>query len=451
MKRLLYVMALALLAAAAPAMATAACTRQQLNAYAATFQEGFQHQQFSVPDLDYPYGTKLRHWGLRLIVRVDKMGHIVCHELESFAGEKAALNSKRQALLDTVSTWRYTPFVQNGKLVPAIVSIAIDELELPPKQPIPLPDVPLHEVHITLERYLGFLPAYPGYRIDIYGDGRVVYTGQHYVDVAGKHTYHVPSSDVAALVERLRKSNIWSLPRAHRPPPPDAAPPILTITMGNQTHQIIRIASTATQFHADTLFDFEKTVDHVARANQWVHFSPFALEHLKAEGFNFHTKAAANLLARATFDRNVRDDHAIQGLLKLGAPVNGHIWLVPDPFDGQIINNALRLHRHPFLINAFIARGALDTNGHSDQAKIDAAFRAAILGGRLALVRKIWAIRGTRPHPSCIFNPPAYRVGLIDPTRGTKSVTSLVTESDDDSQKLAITKWLRAQCGNANQ
>jgi hypothetical protein len=92
-------------------------------------------------------------------------------------------------------------------------------------------------------------------------------------------------------------------------------------------------------------------------------------------------------------------------LLNLGAPIEARS--LPDrEFSrerGPLIEAALKNQR-TVLIAPLIAKGALNTDGKPDQRKIDAAFRNAIIGGKLAPVQTIWEVAGDTPHPALTFS-----------------------------------------------
>jgi ankyrin repeat protein len=97
------------------------------------------------------------------------------------------------------------------------------------------------------------------------------------------------------------------------------------------------------------------------------------------------------------------------------------------------------------LIEPLIQRGALETNGAPDQSKIDAAFQAAVMGGRLGPVERIWSIAGARPHPSLTFEDVS---DDQQRTRKTAPVAVLLRRPerfDGPWEGFEITQWLMAR------
>jgi hypothetical protein len=198
--------------AATPAPVIPVCTDQQLQAFAPRTDETSGHRRFTLPKITYPFGTKLPFrwgWGLELTVRVDEVGHTVCYENRNQFARPLQLNDERCAVLSALSSWNYSPFMKNGKPVPAVLREYIREEEGPgPHRD--LPNTPLAKTHIALER-TNCYGTCPTYRVDLIGDGTTVYEGGIYVDVTGRHSYHVAPAEIAKLVASARSKHLWSL------------------------------------------------------------------------------------------------------------------------------------------------------------------------------------------------------------------------------------------------
>lgn len=431
-----------LAASAVHATEVSACKPQQLDAYHPGNAEIRTHRTFSLPVVSYPYGTKLKgeSWGVQLTVRVNRSGQIVCWLLKQPYGIHAAvLNTERRSLLVDLSSWQYMPFARDHHRVAAIVTEQIAEQELPKKLPPP-PDVPLDKIHIALSRSscFGFCPDY---RVDVYGDGRVVYEGKRFVDVPGKHVYRIPTQDVVKLVKQVRALDIWSMRDSYHARITDQPGYALTLTFGPQTHHIYDYAGQMVGMPV-AVTHFEDDVDRVSRADQWVHLSSFALDRLQAEGFKFNSRAGADLLARSVTNNDSHDDAAMVRLIGLGAPVYGatESWLGAPAT--ELVARAAATPRSLALVDALIDAGGLEIGGSPDQDMIDDAFQAAIRGGRLALVKRLWAVHGTQPHPSLNYMDKA----LWSRDTQRVPVTLLLSKGYGPHwEGLAIAKWLAAK------
>ncbi len=442
----------------AHAAGVARCSTDQLLAYAPSDDEVAAHRSFDLPVISYPFDAKIGEamsWSgtLDLTLRTDESGKVVCYAAKDFRDREVALDDRQRALVDGLNTWRYAPFTEDGKPVAAVFKEHVRAQELPEKH-LPLPEVPLDQVHITLERTACF-GSCPAYQVDVYGDGRVVYLGKYVTDVEGEHRYRIPVQDVAKLVDSLRAKDIWSLRPEYRAEVTDLPTFVLTMDMGGQVHKLVDYAGPWVGMPA-AVSDFEQEVDRVTHSDQWIYLSSEAVAQLKSEGFKFDSQAGADLLARTVMHPFSKgNDDGPLALIQLGAPLQGSDLgdsrLVRGK-PGSLLEMALRNHRWR-LVQPLIERGALRTDGKPESWKIDAAFRAAIAGGQLAAVKAVWDAAGARARPSLSFDD----VAEIRPVHRESPVTLLLEynsyqwEVDRDPHAvprwdgLAIARWLIAK------
>lgn len=416
------------------------CTQDQLLAHSPNEDETTAHRQFTLPVVEHPFGTQLGGvWGFGLSVRVDKSGRVVCYTVRDRLGEPQQLNERQREAIKEVGNWHYSPFLDRGQPAPAIVEERIREQERPEKR-LPMPVVEPEEIHIALERTACFGTC-PVYKVDVYGDGRVIYQGTAFVNVLGKHAYTVPPETVAHLVDTLRANDLWSLRPVYESSITDQPHQFLTLELGREVHRISDYAGEMVGMPA-SVSNFEEEVDNVARSRMWLHLSKETVAHLEAEHFDFSSRAAADLFARAVKDEAMHDDDALLDLIRLGAPIDARYADFSSIPPLPVIENAL-LNRRAKLIDPLINKGALNSSGRPSQQKIDAAFLAAIRGGSLELVQRIWAIAGSNPHPSLTFDS-VTRNGR--PVHKRAPVTLAWEPWGDEKQpdRLEIVKWLAA-------
>lgn len=420
----------------------AACTKQQLLGFTPKRDEVKTHRQFPLPFISYPFDTKMENWGFDLSVRVDEFGRVVCFRIyDVFNHNELPLNNQRRAFVTALKDFRYTSFTRNGQAIPVIISESINERETPLHH-LPLPDAALDKVTITLERQACY-GSCPSYKVQLQGDGRAIYEGRGDVDVLGTHHYRVPRQNVANLIDSLRASDIWSLRSSYNAHVTDLPTYILTLSMDGQQHQIEDYWGQMVGMPS-TVSDLEEEVDKAARSEIWIHLSQEAVDVLKKERFQFTSKQAGDLLARAVANEESHDDTAMLSLIDMGAPID------PRPQYGMVgrrsalTEEALKNHR-AILIDPLIAKGALKADGKPEQHIIDAAFRAAIVGGNLALVQRIWNISADRPHPSLKFNDASDEE---KPVHKRVPVTLLLSHTREERgpwEGLSVAKWLIAQ------
>lgn len=421
-----------------------ACTKAELLTPVPEQSERDAHRQFKLPVLTYPFGTQLPIWGVTAVVRVDETGAVTCYRLGDDFDYDAPLNPQRRQLLESLATWRYAPFLKDGKPAPAIVREWIDEQERPARH-IPLPNAARERIKITLDRTECFGTC-PSYRVEIRGDGLVTYTGRRHVDVEGEHVYKVPQVDVARLIASLSTKDIWSLRSEYVARITDMPGAQLTIQIGTETHSLKDYVGRYAGMPR-AVNDFEQEIDNVAQTRMWLDLAPSAVEHLQAEHFDFQSPQGGELLARAISNPDIRDDTVILSLIALGAPIE-RTMLKKQPARGgtpdrSLLELALAFQRVT-VVDALIAKGALLTNGSTDPAKVDAAFRAAIRGGLLAPVQKIWELTPSNARPSLWYT------SFLEEQESTAKrtpVTLSIQEpfrGDRPWEALAIVQWLVA-------
>lgn len=416
------------------------CDAEQLLGHVPDRDEVDAHRLGLQPVARYPFGTRRKWWGVELKLKIDEAGQVVCYRrFGSPFDDEQALDERQRAALASL---RYEPFVRDGLPVVAIVGARIGEEELPPGQ-APMPEAPLEDVRITLERgpCLGLCPAY---KVEIDGDGRVVYEGRSAVDVQGRHEYRVPVQEVAQLIERARNDNLWSLRNRYAALITDHPSYTLTLDIGGQEHRIHDYVGRRVGMPA-VVSEFEDQIDAVADTDMWIALSGEAVSRMQAAGFDFGSEAGSELLGRALARGGPVDEAAMVRLIELGVPVEG--VLVNDGFGGprgSLLELALR-KGHPMVAEALIARGALEYRGRVDQARVDAAFRAAIDGGAFELVKRLWDVSATRPHPALYFDDVSDDVPNVVKRSPVTLLLSPPFAGEGRWEGLEIARWLIAQ------
>jgi hypothetical protein len=380
------------------------CTEEQRRGLVPSSKEVREHRDSPLPEVGYAYGTERSSWEFRLIVRVSAAGRVECYDEpppSEFRDSLRGIEGPRRAVIEGLREWRYKPFLREGRPVPVVITETLREYEKPARRR-EIPEVPLDKVRISLERTSCFGTC-PDYRVELFGDGRAIFTGNAFTSVRGSHRYSVPPSKVAALVERLRETDVWSSRPTYRAPVTDSSTNTLRIQLGKDVHEIEDYVGYWVGM-PPAIDEFEDAVDEAAGSQGFVSLSMLALDALQREGFRFNSLEGAKLLARAVNDED-SDDTALARLVELGTPL-----VLPDgaeviPMDGPLGPPLLKAleYRRGKAVEALLTRGALGSLRGPGQARIDAAFLAAIEGGDIKLVKRIWDIEGDTSRPSMTF------------------------------------------------
>jgi len=379
-----------------------ACDPSQRDALYLSEGNADSHRLFEVPVVSYKFANRPEFDLMPGIsLRIDESGRVVCFVEPGPDQWPQPLTAAQRALLDEAQSWRYRPFLRHGRPVPVVVAQPFYE-QILPERLVPAPDVPLDQVGITLVQSRSFFGG-PAYAVHIRGDGWVGFHSLSGTDVRGTYAYRVPVDEIANLVALIRRGELWSAAPRYHGDVTDQATRTLTVRLGNQTHTIVDYAGRAIGMPV-IVTRVQEEVARIGRAAQWTQLSNAALDWLQHDGFDFRSAEAGRMLARAVANRRSTDDRPMLRLLDLGAPIDASGEGPPtDPqIRGSVIENALE-QRRVRLIQPLIARGALNSRGRPDQRKLDSAFRAAIVGGRLDPVKQVWAASGSHPHPALTF------------------------------------------------
>jgi hypothetical protein len=119
---------------------------------------------------------------------------------------------------------------------------------------------------ITLQRTM--CPgACPDYSLFIYGDGRIVYEGRHYVAVKGRQEESISTNDVKKLVDEFFKSGYFSLKDRYDPIVNDGVITKTSIVVDGKTKQVVNCHPSQAP---ENLYQLERMIDEVAQSNRWV-------------------------------------------------------------------------------------------------------------------------------------------------------------------------------------
>lgn len=396
------------------------------------------HRRQNPPVIAYVEGVPLPR-AINVDVRVDETGHSTCHV--SSPGLDALDAEHRRRLLEQASAWAYAPFMRDGVAVPVVVQEQVRPVELPARHRS-LPKVPLKAVKLTLARR-GCLNGCPDYTVEMRGDGRVTYVGNSGVDVAGRHTWRVDPSEVAALVRSAKNKNLWSLKREYGIGIPDAQSYQITMEMGGHIHAIDESNGNLAGM-PESVTAFENEIDRRSGAVGWIRLSAKTLDRLQATGLRLDSAEAGKLLYRVVDHADTVDDTPARRLIAGGAPIVGDRGAVgPCLCNGDGVLRRALLNRRASLVPALLARGSLRVEGKLDQSKLDAAFRDAIMGGDFSLVEAIWNAGGAGRRPALTFTADA---SDVDGSARALPISLLLVgryfEPPADWGGFAIARWL---------
>lgn len=263
--------------------------------------------------------NELEGWpGVRLELVVAPDGTVV--------SAKATFGPKEfyEQAVSLAKTWTYKPFLgQDGSAVTAAIR---DVVSILPPQEHPAAHKLFPQVKdwkslvITLERTRCFGMC-PAYRVEIHGDGQVLYTGEAYVAITGEHRGRISQDDLFHLVEAFRSADYLSLKDKYAALVTDNPTYSTSIAFDGVSKKIVDYVGE----HAgmpSAISELEDTIDRLAGTDKWLRGNADTAPSLVAEEWDFKAQDATHstLLPAVAARGNV---DAVRGLLALGVPVEG--------------------------------------------------------------------------------------------------------------------------------
>ena len=353
---------------------------------------------FPWPTIRYPMGS-LDIYGFDLTFVVGENGRIVCASVKpAYRATGPALNDARKKFLEEASSWRFEPYVIDGKATPVIETVQVREEELPQAH-VAMPAGDPRMVTITQDMR-PWLANYTPYHVELHGDGTAIYKSAMADDPLGPQTYRVDAKAVTGLVKLAEAADFWSLRDHYRRSPnadkDDVSFERVNITLGGVTKSLTDYFGDDAGLSAEANH-LQTAVMLAANIEFWQTPTLATLEQLKVNGFDFHSKAAGRLLLQMTQKSEVKDD-AIQALIMLGAPQDAAGVNIYSQEYQDLLQAALANGRNAIAAQ-LIASGALLTDGKVDRDKVNWAFSQAVYSGNLAAVEQILAFKPDMTYP----------------------------------------------------
>jgi hypothetical protein len=194
---------------------------------------------------------------------------------------------------------RYRPFERDGRPVNASFDEQIGVLppELLLKRHVPFPIIrDWDSIRITLMR-IGCFGRCPAYRVEIHGDGTVLYEGQAYVAVTGAHRGYIPKETVGELVNAFRNIDYYSLQDEYVWPATDLPTYETSIEIDGKLKKVKDYAGQQVGMPL-SVSKLELEIDKLADTTRWTRGNQSTANCLMEESGDFKTPQAAETLAR---------------------------------------------------------------------------------------------------------------------------------------------------------
>ena len=204
----------------------------------------------------------------RVQVTVDATGTV-----RSAVADETLTSELRAKVESAALNLRYRPFKRDGQ--PGWVRFDETVYVLPPERKpskhVTFPKVKNWDtVQITLSRS-GCLGSCPVYRIELHGDGTVLYDGKGYVAIKGQHRASVPIENVRDLVNKFREADYYSLQDEYVSPVLDHPTYETSIEIDGKFKRVKDYIGLSVGMPF-VVSELEDAIDHFTGAEQWASF-----------------------------------------------------------------------------------------------------------------------------------------------------------------------------------
>jgi ankyrin repeat protein len=257
--------------------------------------------------------------GITITVVVDTSGSIVSAVALPGNQEKDA---RRGLLIQAESMVRglhFEPFLRAGHPVSVTFDryVAVLPRELKPAQHVPFPKVKdWKSVKITLNR-TGCFGTCPSYKVEVHGDGSVLYEGHGDVTFTGSHHGLVPQANVIELVKLFEQADYFSLADDYTASVTDNPTQTTSIEMDGRRKELVDYVGLAAGMPLSAR-KLEEAVDRLSGSARWAYGNAETVAALEAEHWDFKSTEAAATLGRAV-ERGTPD--VVRDLVRAGVPL----------------------------------------------------------------------------------------------------------------------------------
>jgi hypothetical protein len=109
--------------------------------------------------------------------------------------------------------------------------------------------------------------ACPDYSLFVYGDGKIVYEGRHYVAVKGRRKEHISKAHVKQIFDEFYRIGYFSLKDRYDPIVSDGAITITSIHADGKKKQVVNCHPSQAP---EDLYQLEKMIDEITQSKRWI-------------------------------------------------------------------------------------------------------------------------------------------------------------------------------------
>lgn len=272
----------------------------------------------------------------------------------------------------------FRPFEDQGHPAPAQFEIQIPVRALVEQSPKHVPFPQIHNwrsVKIVLSR-TGCYGTCPSYRVEIHGDGTVLYEGGSFVAISGAHRTLVSSDVVSELAEAFRAADYFSLKDKYMWGATDLPTYTTSISMDGKTKEVVDYDGEHVGM-PESVSKLEKTIDRLSGVERWTKGNGETVPALMQEKFDFTSPKASEFLANVAQRGNAG---AVRDLIAAGVVVSTEPIQPLRGVPGTALENAA-YRGDVEMLRVLLSAGIKDPDAKT------AALKRAALAGKTDAIR----------------------------------------------------------------
>lgn len=318
---------------------------------------------------------------------VDEQGNVTSAKLdgEDDTDAKDLKRSQREmakALVaeakKTAMQLHFRSFKDQGRPAPAKFEIQIPVRALVEQSPkhITFPQIHnWHSVKIVLSR-TGCYGMCPSYRVEVHGDGTVLYDGASFVAITGSHRASVSRDVVSEIVEAFRAADYFSLRDKYMWGATDLPTYKTSISVDGRTKEVIDYAGEQVGM-PKSVSKLEEAIDRLSGVERWTKGNAETVPALTQEKFDFTSPKASEFLANVAQRGNA---DAVRDLIAAGVVVSAEPIQPLRGVPGTALENAA-YRGDVEMLRVLLSAGIKDPDAKT------AALKRAALAGKTDAIR----------------------------------------------------------------
>jgi ankyrin repeat protein len=259
---------------------------------------------------------------------VDEQGNVTSVKFEGDGSDPNDLKKSQREMLkalvaeakNSAMQLHFRPFEEQGHPTPAQFEIHLPVRALVEQSPNHAPFPQVHNwnlVKIVLSR-TGCFGTCPSYRVEVHGDGTVLYDGRSFVAITGSHRASVSGDAVSELVEAFRAANYFSLKDRYMLGATDLPTYTTSLSIDGRTKEVIDYAGENVGM-PESVSKLEEEIDRLSGVERWTKGNSETVPALMQEKFDFKSPRASEILATVAQKGNA---DAVRDLIAAGVIVS---------------------------------------------------------------------------------------------------------------------------------